>query len=73
MISIRKSFAFIFIVCVVGGACLTGAQEAQEGRLLRFPDIYKDKIAFMYGGDLWLGSSAGGTSFTQVLQISPGT
>jgi tricorn protease len=62
MISIRKFFAFIFTVCVVSGACLTAAQEAQEGRLLRFPDIYKDKIAFMYGGDLWLGSSAGGTA-----------
>ena len=34
----------------------------QEGRLLRFPDIYKDKIAFMYGGDLWLASSSGGTA-----------
>ena len=32
----------------------------EEGRLLRFPDIHQDKIAFMYGGDLWLASSAGG-------------
>jgi len=29
----------------------------QEGRLMRFPDIYKDKIAFTYGGGLWLASS----------------
>jgi tricorn protease len=35
-------------------------QEMAEGRLLRFPDIYKDKIVFMYGGDLWLASSSGG-------------
>ena len=27
---------------------------------MRFPDIYKDKIVFMYGGDLWLSSSSGG-------------
>ena len=27
---------------------------------MRFPDIYKDKIVFMYGGDLWLASSSGG-------------
>src|SRR5208282_5860722 len=47
---------FSVIVCTSPAA----AQEAQEGRLLRFPDIYKDKIAFMYGGDLWLASSAGG-------------
>src|SRR5438045_9739080 len=37
-------------------------QEMQEGRLMRCPDIYKDKIAFMYGGDLWLASSNGGVA-----------
>ena len=31
-----------------------------EGRLMRFADIYKDKIVFSYAGDLWLVSSAGG-------------
>src|SRR5271157_3142796 len=61
-ISIRTFFAFVVLGCVLGCACLTSAQEAQEGRLLRFPDIYKDKIAFMYGGDLWLTSSSGGTA-----------
>ena len=49
MISIRRFFAFFIAGCVIGCACLMAAQEAQEGRLLRFPDIYKDKIAFMYG------------------------
>jgi tricorn protease len=62
MISIRRVFAFIVIFSVIGCARLTAVQEAQEGRLLRFPDIYKDKIAFMYGGDLWLASSSGGTA-----------
>jgi tricorn protease len=47
---------------VVGCACTALAQEMQEGRLMRFPDIYKDKIAFMYGGDLWLDSSSGGVA-----------
>jgi len=56
MISVRKFFALSILAC----ACSLLAQETQEGRLLRFPDIYKDKIAFMYGGDLWLASSAGG-------------
>ena len=62
MISIRRRFAFVVLNCVITCACLGAAQETQEGRLLRFPDIYKDKIAFMYGGDLWLASSAGGTA-----------
>ena len=62
MISSRKCLAFLVVGFVLVGACLAAAQEMQEGRLLRFPDIYKDKIAFMYGGDLWVASSAGGTA-----------
>jgi tricorn protease len=33
---------------------------AEEGRLMRFPDIHKDKIVFVYAGDLWLVSTDGG-------------
>ena len=62
MKSTRGVFACWLAVCVFGCIGLTFAQDAQEGRLLRFPDIYKDKIAFMYGGDLWLASSSGGTA-----------
>jgi len=36
------------------------AQDMQEGRLLRFPDVYKDKIVFSYAGDLWLVPTSGG-------------
>jgi tricorn protease len=34
--------------------------EMPEGRLMRFPDIHKDKIVFSHAGDLWLVSSSGG-------------
>ena len=34
--------------------------EMPEGRLMRFADIYKDKIVFSSAGDLWLVSSSGG-------------
>ena len=57
MFSIRK-----FLLVILSFTCLAAAQDMQEGRLLRFPDISKDKIAFMYGGDLWLVSSSGGTA-----------
>ncbi|MGB7332612.1 MAG: PDZ domain-containing protein [Terriglobales bacterium] len=60
--SFRSIFTFTVVACVIACTCLATAQETQEGRLLRFPDIYKDKIAFMYAGDLWLASSAGGTA-----------
>jgi tricorn protease len=49
----------LWIIC---SAYFALGQEIQEGRLMRFPDIYKDKIAFMYGGDLWLASSNGGVA-----------
>jgi tricorn protease len=58
MISLRSCLALI----VLGCSFSLVAQEMQEGRLLRFPDIYKDKIAFGYAGDLWLVSSSGGAA-----------
>ncbi len=62
MTFLRNCVVSLVVLVVLGTACLASAQEMREGRLLRFPDIYKDKIAFMYGGDLWLASSAGGTA-----------
>jgi len=50
----------LFALAVLACACLLAAEEPQEGRLLLFPDIHKDKIAFVYGGDLWLVASSGG-------------
>ena len=37
-----------------------GSSGGTGTRLLRFPDIHGDKIVFVYGGDLWLASTAGG-------------
>ncbi|MBA3913428.1 MAG: PD40 domain-containing protein, partial [Acidobacteriales bacterium] len=54
----RGSVLLLLLAC----SCTLFAQSLPEGRLMRFPDIYKDKIAFMYGGDLWLVPSAGGTA-----------
>ena len=52
----------LVLLGVVLFACVGSGQEMQEGRLMRFPDIHKDKIVFMYGGDLWLASASGGTA-----------
>jgi tricorn protease len=46
-------------------ACALGlsvaAQAADEPtRLLRFPDIHGDQVAFSYGGDLWRAPATGG-------------
>jgi tricorn protease len=42
-------------------AVLALAAHAQT-KLLRFPDVHADKVAFCYGGDLWLAPSVGGTA-----------
>ena len=53
---VRNFLAATLLLCAV----FSVAQQSQEGRLMRFPDIRGNKIVFVYGGDLWLGSSSGG-------------
>jgi tricorn protease len=38
------------------------AAQAAGTKLLRFPDIWHDRIVFSYAGDLWTSSAAGGTA-----------
>ncbi len=52
--------AVVILILILAGACASFAQDMPEGRLMRFPDIYKDKVVFSYGGDLWLSSASGG-------------
>ena len=51
----RRSLAII-----LSTATLALGASAQT-KLLRFPDVHADKVAFCYGGDLWLAPSTGGT------------
>ena len=53
---LRRLPVFILLLCTTFAL----AQELQEGRLMRFPDIRGNKIVFVYGGDLWLASSSDG-------------
>ena len=38
------------------------AQTGEPTRLLRFPDLSGDRVAFTYAGDIWLAPAAGGTA-----------
>ena len=49
----------VYLLCSVP---LGLAEDMTEGRLMRFPDVYKDKLVFSYGGDLWFGSASGGVA-----------
>ncbi len=60
----------ILLLFAVVSTTFAFAQERPEGRLMRFPDIYRDKIVFSYAGDLWLVSGAGGEA--RRITSSPG-
>jgi tricorn protease len=38
------------------------ARPSAQTKLLRFPDIHRDKIVFCYASDLWVASATGGTA-----------
>jgi Uncharacterized protein related to the periplasmic component of the Tol biopolymer transport system len=47
---------------ILGALLLSASQSQAQTKLLRFPDIHGDRIAFSYGGDLWTASSSGGVA-----------
>jgi tricorn protease len=50
---------------------ISSAQTSDNTRLLRYPDIHGDQIAFTYAGDLWLVARSGGQA--RRLTAHPGT
>jgi tricorn protease len=62
-----RLFSAVFLLIF---SALAFSQDLPEGRLMRFPDVSKDKIAFTYGGDIWLVSRDGGTA--QRITTAPG-
>ncbi|MEW5901919.1 MAG: protease, partial [Acidobacteriota bacterium] len=59
MKSVMKSGSFILFSVLVFALSLYAPQEA---RVLRFPSIANDQIAFSYAGDLYLVASSGGVA-----------
>ncbi|MBK9796735.1 MAG: PD40 domain-containing protein [Holophagaceae bacterium] len=51
----------LFLRCLALALLLCGAAQAQT-KLLRFPALHGDKVAFTHGGDLWTAPAAGGTA-----------
>src|SRR6266851_7103976 len=48
----------MFLGIALGAVTIARSQT----KLLRFPDIYGDRVVFTYGGDLWTAPSAGGSA-----------
>jgi tricorn protease len=49
-------------VLIFAALFLLPAAATAQTKLLRFPDVYGDKVVFTYGGDLWTSSVTGGTA-----------
>src|SRR5215467_16306008 len=50
---------WLVIACLLGLGLIARPANAQT-KLLRYPDLHGDKVAFTYGGDLWTASTSGG-------------
>src|SRR5471030_1225544 len=66
MTSLCRSLRLVAALAFCGMAPLAAAQT----KLLRFPDIFNDRIVFTYAGDLWTVSAQGGTAIR--LTAGPG-
>lgn len=64
--NIRGKFVFnlskLFYTAALAVILFTASTASAQTKLLRFPDIYGDKVVFTYGGDLWTSPVAGGTA-----------
>ncbi len=64
------------VVQLVMGLVLLGASTSAQGdtKLLRFPDVHKDQVVFVYAGDLWVAStnSSSGSATARRLTAHPG-
>jgi tricorn protease len=47
---------------IVAAFLYVSLSAAAQTKLLRFPDIHGDRVAFTYGGDIWTAAATGGTA-----------
>jgi len=64
---IMKNVSVLIAFVMLSGLTLFASDEA---RLMRYPDIYKDKVVFSYAGDIWISQIEDG--YARRLTTSPG-
>ncbi|HVT60077.1 MAG TPA: PDZ domain-containing protein [Thermoanaerobaculia bacterium] len=57
-----KAWAVLGLLPLLLPAFLPAQPPPGESRLLRYPDIHGDRIAFVYGGDIWVVGTEGGVA-----------
>ena len=50
------------IVTMIVATLILSASAKAQTKLLRFPDLHGDRVAFTYAGDLWTASASGGAA-----------
>jgi tricorn protease len=58
---VRKMISALALLLLLPAGAMA-QDEGRETRLLRYPDIHKDTLAFSYAGDIWLAPAQGGTA-----------
>ena len=59
----RNLFSRLFMLATAVAFFVVAASSVfAQTKLLRFPDIYGDRVAFTYAGDIWTAPAAGGTA-----------
>jgi tricorn protease len=58
----KHSFVHAPQVALLFGALLFFSTANAQTKLLRFPDLYEDRVAFTYAGDLWTAPASGGSA-----------
>ncbi|MCX6546095.1 MAG: PDZ domain-containing protein [Acidobacteria bacterium] len=57
-----SSKSIVVLACLAVAGCATAASAQIDARMLRYPAVSKNQIAFVYAGDIWLVSKKGGTA-----------
>jgi len=56
------STRLLFPTLIIFLSLLAATAVSAQTKLLRFPDIHADRVAFTYGGDIWTAPAAGGSA-----------
>jgi tricorn protease len=61
-VSPRRALPTLLLAAALAAAAAPAPADAQDRstKLLRFPDVHGDQVAFVYAGDVWLAPADGG-------------
>ncbi|HEX6200446.1 MAG TPA: peptidase S41, partial [Thermoanaerobaculia bacterium] len=58
----RRALPTLLLAAALAAAAPPAAAQDRSTKLLRFPDVHGDQVAFVYAGDVWLAPADGGSA-----------